>query len=252
MPRRTVVVALILCAAAAGCSSSRPYRTQAQVDAALAKASKDFKADKASRAAKASKVAATSPKASEARTRVAAKMPEVSEARPVPIAVMTPEAPQAAPAPLAVKMPEASQAKSTRIAAKTPAAPKAKTNRVAAMTPPAPSNTDEAAVAAELNYTRVAAGAPATPSSPGAKTIFHFEYYPQARVYQSTDNGQWFWFDGKRWNRNANLPDSQRNVLGQSVTLEFNTNVPYLKHKETLAAYPASPSAVEHAAADKD
>lgn len=67
----------------------------------------------------------------------------------------------------------------------------------------------------------------------GWRAKHQYRYYPSARVYFDTGRGVWFYLDSRgNWTMTADLPVSVRARLGESVTLELDTETPWVYEEE--------------------
>ena len=71
-----------------------------------------------------------------------------------------------------------------------------------------------------------------------AKHQYHYRYYPSRSVYYDTGRGLYFYIKGKNWEVGASLPSNLRVGLGDSVSIELDTDKPYLYHTEHVKKYP--------------
>jgi hypothetical protein len=71
-----------------------------------------------------------------------------------------------------------------------------------------------------------------------AKHQYQYRYYPSRSVYYDTGRGLYFYLKGKNWEVGASLPSNLRVGLGDSVSIELNTDKPYIHHAEHVKKYP--------------
>ena len=83
----------------------------------------------------------------------------------------------------------------------------------------------------------VSDGSAEAPSSP--RTIFYYDYYPEAEVYFDVDRHLYFYRDGGKWTMSVALPSVFRNDIGRSVRIEMESANPFERHRDHLKSYPA-------------
>jgi hypothetical protein len=81
-------------------------------------------------------------------------------------------------------------------------------------------------------------GPPAHAPAHGYRAKHRYRYYPSRSVYYDTGRGLYFYLKGKNWEVGASLPSNLRVGLGDSVSIELNTDKPYLHHAEHIKKYP--------------
>ena len=81
-------------------------------------------------------------------------------------------------------------------------------------------------------------GPPAHAPAHGYRAKHHYRYYPSSRVYHDAERGIYFYLKGDNWEVGASLPGSLRVGLGDSVSLELDTDKPYLYHDDHVKKYP--------------
>jgi len=85
-------------------------------------------------------------------------------------------------------------------------------------------------------------GPPAHAPAHGYRAKHQYRYYPSSNVYKDTERGIYFYLQGDRWEVGASLPLSFREGLGESVSLELETDKPYIHHAEHVKQYPPKKS----------
>jgi hypothetical protein len=70
------------------------------------------------------------------------------------------------------------------------------------------------------------------------KQQYQYRYYPSRSVYYDTDRGLYFYIKGNNWEVGASLPSDLRVELGDSVSIELDTDKPYIYHAEHVKKYP--------------
>lgn len=87
---------------------------------------------------------------------------------------------------------------------------------------------------------------PAVPGPPpwapahGRRAKYAYYYYPGCDVYYRPGDRMWIYLEGGRWSVGAGLPTSIRIDLSRSVSLEMDSDRPYLYHEKIRAFYPAN------------
>jgi hypothetical protein len=81
-------------------------------------------------------------------------------------------------------------------------------------------------------------GPPAHAPAHGYRAKHKYRYYPSRSVYYDTGRGVYFYLKGKNWEVGASLPSSLRVGLGDSVSIELDTDKPYLYHADHVKKYP--------------
>ena len=85
-------------------------------------------------------------------------------------------------------------------------------------------------------------GPPAHAPAHGYRAKHQYRYYPSQRVYLDTDRGLYFYLKGDNWEVGASLPAHLKAALGESVTIEMDTNKPYVNNAEHIKKYPPQKS----------
>lgn len=81
-------------------------------------------------------------------------------------------------------------------------------------------------------------GPPAHAPAHGYRAKHQYRYYPSCSVYYDTGRGLYFYLKGDRWEVGASLPSSLRVGLGDYVSMELETDKPYIHHAEHVKKYP--------------
>ena len=81
-------------------------------------------------------------------------------------------------------------------------------------------------------------GPPAHAPAHGYRAKHQYRYYPSRSVYHDTDRGLYFYLKGDNWEVGASLPSSLRVGLGDYVSMELETDKPYVHHAEHVKKYP--------------
>jgi len=85
-------------------------------------------------------------------------------------------------------------------------------------------------------------GPPAHAPAHGYRAKHQYRYYPSCRVYHDTGRELYFYLKGDNWEVGATLPSHLKAGLGESVTLELNTDNPYVYNAEHIKQYPPKKS----------
>jgi hypothetical protein len=81
-------------------------------------------------------------------------------------------------------------------------------------------------------------GPPAHAPAHGYRSKHHYRYYPSRSVYYDSDRRIYFYIEGDNWEVGASLPSSLRMGLGDSVSIELDTDKPYIYHEDHVKKYP--------------
>ena len=81
-------------------------------------------------------------------------------------------------------------------------------------------------------------GPPAHAPAHGYRAKHQYRYYPSRSVYYDTGRGLYFYLKGDNWEVGASLPSSLRVGLGDFVSMELDTDKPYVHHAEHVKQYP--------------
>ncbi len=81
-------------------------------------------------------------------------------------------------------------------------------------------------------------GPPAHAPAHGYRAKHQYRYYPECSIYQDTERGLYFYFEAGDWKVGVNLPDYFLMELGGSVSLELDTDRPYIYHADHVKEYP--------------
>jgi hypothetical protein len=78
---------------------------------------------------------------------------------------------------------------------------------------------------------------PAHAPGHGNRRVFRYHYYPMARVYFAPDRKRYYWLSPRGWRVGTTLP-KQIVIDGEvSVTVELDSDVPYVHHAKVEAAH---------------
>jgi hypothetical protein len=81
-------------------------------------------------------------------------------------------------------------------------------------------------------------GPPSHAPAYGYRAKHNYRYYPSCSVYYDTGRRLYFYLKGNRWEVGASLPSGLRGRLGGSVSIELDTDKPYVHHAEHVKKYP--------------
>jgi hypothetical protein len=81
-------------------------------------------------------------------------------------------------------------------------------------------------------------GPPAHAKAHGYRAKHKYRYYPDRSVYHDTERGLYFYIKGGNWEVGASLPHNLQMGLGESVSLELETDRPYTYHTDHMKEYP--------------
>ena len=71
----------------------------------------------------------------------------------------------------------------------------------------------------------------------GYRAKFKYRYYPRCKVYHDATRGVYFYLKGENWEVGITLPSHLQKDLGEFVSLELDTNKPYLFNEEHNEKY---------------
>lgn len=81
-------------------------------------------------------------------------------------------------------------------------------------------------------------GPPAHAPAHGYRSHHRYQYYPSASVYHDAGRGLYFYLSGSSWQVSASLPQALQVRLGSSVSMEMDTDKPYLHYEQHKRQYP--------------
>jgi hypothetical protein len=81
-------------------------------------------------------------------------------------------------------------------------------------------------------------GPPAHAKAHGYRAKHKYRYYPDCSVYHDAKRGLYFYIKGGNWEVGASLPNNLQIRLGESVSLELDTDRPYTYHADHVKQYP--------------
>ena len=81
-------------------------------------------------------------------------------------------------------------------------------------------------------------GPPPHAPAHGYRAKHKYRYYPSSSVYYDSDRRIYFYLEGDNWEVGASLPSRLRIGLGRSVSIELDTDKPYVYNAEHVKKYP--------------
>ena len=81
-------------------------------------------------------------------------------------------------------------------------------------------------------------GPPAHAPAHGYRAKRQYRYFPSASVYHDASRGLYFYLSGSNWQIGATLPQDLRIRLGSSVSIEMETDRPYIYYDQHKKQYP--------------
>ena len=81
-------------------------------------------------------------------------------------------------------------------------------------------------------------GPPAHAPAHGYRAKHQYRYYSSCKVYHDTGRGLYFYLKGDNWEVGASLPSHLKEGLGEFVTIELDTDKPYVHNEEHIKNYP--------------
>jgi len=90
----------------------------------------------------------------------------------------------------------------------------------------------------EVGNTHKKGGPPPHAPAHGYRAKYHYRYYPDCSVYYDSGREIYFYIKGDHWEVGASLPRHLQIGLGDSVSIELDTDKPYIHHAEHVKKYP--------------
>jgi hypothetical protein len=72
----------------------------------------------------------------------------------------------------------------------------------------------------------------------GYRSKHQYRYYPSASVYHDAERGLYFYLSGSGWQIAASIPNDLKARLGGSVSIELDTDKPYIYNDRHREQYP--------------
>lgn len=99
----------------------------------------------------------------------------------------------------------------------------------------------------QVNFTnkhKKKGGPPAHAPAYGYRAKHMYWYYPSRNVYKDTERGLYFYLKGDKWEVGVSLPLPLKEGLGESISLELETDKPYIYNAEHVKKYPPKKSKI--------
>ena len=90
----------------------------------------------------------------------------------------------------------------------------------------------------EKQFHKKKGGPPPHAQAHGYRSKYKYRYYPNCKVYHCAEKGLYFWLKGDDWEVGASLPNYLQNSLGGFVSLELDTDKPYIHNAEHVKKHP--------------
>ena len=74
-------------------------------------------------------------------------------------------------------------------------------------------------------------GPPSHAKAHGYRAKHTYRYYADAKVYYDVSRGSYFYLEGDNWRASVSLPDSLKVRLGDFVTVEMDSDKPYVESR---------------------
>jgi hypothetical protein len=74
-------------------------------------------------------------------------------------------------------------------------------------------------------------GPPEHAKAHGYRAKHTYRYYPDTKVYYDVSRGSYFYLEGDSWRASVSLPDSLKVRLGDFVTVEMDSDKPYVESR---------------------
>lgn len=81
-------------------------------------------------------------------------------------------------------------------------------------------------------------GPPAHAQAYGYRSKHQYQYFPSCSVYHDPTRGLYFYLSGSDWNVAAALPNDLRIKLGSFVSIDMDTDKPYIYNAQHKKQYP--------------
>jgi hypothetical protein len=73
-------------------------------------------------------------------------------------------------------------------------------------------------------------GPPAHAPAHGYRAKYNYHYFPKAKVYYDTSRKLYFYMQGDNWKASVSLPLDLKVRLGDYVSIEMDSDKPYLRY----------------------
>ncbi|MFO7716848.1 hypothetical protein [Desulfosarcina sp.] len=81
-------------------------------------------------------------------------------------------------------------------------------------------------------------GPPTHAPAHGYRSKRQYQYFPSCSVYHDAHRGLFFYLSGSFWQVAASLPHDLKMQLGNHVSIEMDTDKPYIYHDQHKKQYP--------------
>lgn len=81
-------------------------------------------------------------------------------------------------------------------------------------------------------------GPPPHAPAHGRRAKYSYYYYPDNRIYFDINRHVYFYFERSLWRESEHLPKYLRAELGPYVSIEMDTNKPYMENMKHVKKYP--------------
>ena len=81
-------------------------------------------------------------------------------------------------------------------------------------------------------------GPPPWAPAHGHRARHNYYYYPESHVYFDVGRSLYFYYSGTRWQASVALPSGIHISAGEHVTLDMDSDRPYLYHSDVEKRYP--------------
>lgn len=81
-------------------------------------------------------------------------------------------------------------------------------------------------------------GPPPHAKAYGARAKHNYHYYPSSGVYFDSGREVYFYISGDKWEVSVSLPKNIQIEVGSHVTLELETDTPYIHYDDHKKKYP--------------
>ena len=99
-------------------------------------------------------------------------------------------------------------------------------------------DTDANSGYSEVGHKHKKGGPPSHAPAHGYRAKHQYRYYPSCSVYYDDERKIYFYIKGDHWEFGASLPNHLRISLGDSVSIQLDTDKPYIHHAEHVKKYP--------------
>ena len=83
-------------------------------------------------------------------------------------------------------------------------------------------------------------GPPSHAQAHGYRAKYSYRYYPTAGAYYDVQRKVYFYLEGSNWQMSVSLPSALKVQLGDSVSIEMDSDKPYTQFEQHKRTYPAT------------